>query len=417
MIVCALLPLLNLRAALGGQRSRLSEPVAIAPEDGGATRIGEVSPAAHALGVRPGMRLGEAVDICPRLGLVPPDPVRAEAIHHQLLKRLESTGAAVESERPGEAYFRSGGIERMHGGLPGVLAACRRATGPEPALAAAPTRLSALALALRKAPAEADRDDRTGPPGPKELPGGDPVLPPERLRSFLAGLPVTILSGRLGLSATSERELFRATGRLNLRRLGDLTALTADQVADRFGPAGSRARQIALGEEDPIRPRRFRQAVLEAVELPEDASGSHLPAGVAILCDRIAARLAASGMIARALSFEADLTEGGSWSRELTPRRPTASSPLLKTLLAPVPEQLPRPATHLRLRVTATAPAAPEQLETAPRPEETRRGRLDEAARQVRAAVGETGLMRVLEAESDSRLPERRVFLTPYLSE
>lgn len=417
MIVCVLLPLLHLRAALGRQENRLSGPVAVAPEDGGATRIGEVSPAARALGVHPGMRLGEAVDICPRLELVPPDPVRAEAIHHRLLKRLESVGAGVESERSGEAFFRSGGIERMHGGLPGVLAACRRATGPEPVLAAAPTRLAAFALALGWDPAEADREGRTGPSGPKGRPGNHPVLPAERLHPFLAGLPVTILSGRLGLAAASEREFFRATGRLNLKRLDDLTGLTADQVADRFGPAGSRARQIALGEEEPVRPRRFRQAVVETVELPEDASGNHLPAGVAILCDRIAARLAASGITARTLHFQADLVEGGSWSREFTPRRPTASSPLLKTLLAPVPEQLPRPAKSLRLRVTAAAPSAPEQLETAPRPEETRRGRLDEAARQVRAAVGETGLMRVLEAEADSRLPERRVFLTPYLSE
>lgn len=421
MIACVLLPFLSLRAALGRPPGRLSEPVAVAPEEGGPSRIGEVSPAARAFGVRPGMQLGEAVDICPVLALVPPDPVRAEAIHDRLLVRLESVGAAVESERPGEAFFRTEAIERMHGGLPGVLAACRRATGPEPVLTAAPTRLAALALALESDPAGKSGGNRPksggNRPGLDDRPGEPPVLPPGQLHPFLAGLPVTILSGRLGFKPAPEREFFRATGRLGLNRLGDLTALSADQVADRFGPAGSLARKIALGEEGRIRPRRFRQAVTETVELPEDATGNHLPAGLAILCDRVASRLAAAGTVARSLSFEADLVEGGSWSREFTPRRPTASSPLLKTLLAPVPEQLPRPAGRLRLRVTATAPSAPEQMETAPRPEETRRIRLDEAARQVRAAVGEAGLMRVLEAESGSRLPERRVFLTPYLSE
>ena len=64
-------------------------------------------------------------------------------------------------------------------------------------------------------------------------------------------------------------------------------------------------------------------------------------------------------------------------------------------------------------RITA---AAPEQTELSRRPEETRLLRLDEAAHQVRAVVGERGLMRVLDAEVDSHLPERRMLLTPYLS-
>ncbi len=399
MIVCILLPLLSLRAALGGRQVRLDEPVAVAPREGGPARIGEVSPAARALGVNPGMQLGEAVDICPPLGLVPPDPARADAIHEGLLTRLESVGAAVESERPGEAFFAAREVERLHGGLPGVLETARRAAGRVPALAAAPTRLAALALA---------REAGTG---------GTATLPPERLDPFLAGLSLGILPGRLGLPANREAELLRSMTRLNLNRLGDLTALSAGQVADRFGPAGSRARNLALGREPKIRARRTREEIGETLELPEQAAGTHLVAGLSILSDRVAARLGAAGLSARVLSFEATLAEGGSWSREFTPRRPTASPPLLRTLLTPVPEQLPRPASSLRLRVTSSTPADPDQLEVRPRPEEIRRSRLDEAARQVRAAVGDAGLMRVLEAESGSRLPERRVLLGPYLAE
>jgi hypothetical protein len=76
---------------------------------------------------------------------------------------------------------------------------------------------------------------------------------------------------------------------------------------------------------------------------------------------------------------------------------------------------LPRPAEKLGLRVTEMTPSAPEQGELSRRPEETRRLRLSEAAHQVRAAVGESALMRVLDAESGSHLPERRMLLTPYL--
>lgn len=397
MIVCILLPLLSLRAALGERQVRLNEPVAVAPREDGPARIGEVSPVARALGVSPGMRLGEAVDVCPPLGLIPADPARADAIHESLLTRLESVGAAVESERSGEAFFAARGVERLYGGLVGVLEATRRAVGRVPVLSAAPTRLAAFALA---------RSTGTGETA---------TLPPERLDPFLSGLSLEILSGRLGLSESRESDLLRSMTRLNLNRLGDLATLSAGQVSDRFGPAGSRARMLALGREPEIRARRIRERIGETVELPEQAAGTHLAAGLSILSDRVSARLGAAGLSARTLSFEATLAEGGSWSREFTPRRPTAAPHLLRTLLAPVPEQLPRPASSLHLRVTSSAPADPEQLEVRPRPEETRRSRLDEAARQVRAAVGDAGLMRVLEAESGSRLPERRVLLGPYL--
>jgi len=355
------------------------------------------------------MRLSEAVDICPGLGFAPPDPTRTGTIHERALTRLESVGAGTESKRPGEIFFSTAGIERLHGGPEGVLGAVRRALGPDPVLAVAPTRLAAVALARQSGRAVEGDASGSGP-------GGTALLAPDRLHAFLSGLPVTALRGRLDLPPAAERGLFRTLERLGLERLGNLTALTADQVADRFGPPGSRARELALGREGRIRPRRPRAMIDAAVELPEEASGAQLRAGLALLCDRMAVRLATTGQTARALAFEAELTGGGSWNRELVPRRPTASATLFGVLLASTPEQLPRPALGLRLRVIATATADPEQLEVTPRPEEVRRARLDEAARQVRAATGETGLMRVLEVEVGSRLPERRVFLTPYLT-
>jgi protein ImuB len=46
--------------------------------------------------------------------------------------------------------------------------------------------------------------------------------------------------------------------------------------------------------------------------------------------------------------------------------------------------------------------------------EQERRNRLAEALRQTRAAAGPESVLRVLEAEPDSRVPERRAFLTPF---
>jgi protein ImuB len=126
MIVCALLPRFQLAVASDGRAELLQAPVALAPEPGGVQLVGEVSLAAEAFGVHPGMRLGEALARCPRLTLVPPDPAGVADAWERLLVRLESIGAAVEPERPGLACFDAHGLLKLHGGIEGVLAAARR---------------------------------------------------------------------------------------------------------------------------------------------------------------------------------------------------------------------------------------------------------------------------------------------------
>src|SRR5438067_596324 len=123
-IVAILIPRFELAVAAGGREALMGEPAALAPEPGSEQRLGEVSAAAEAFGVRPGMRLGEALSRCPRLLLVPPDPAGVAEEWERVLVRLEAVGAAVESERPGGACFDARGLRRLHGGsLDRVLAA------------------------------------------------------------------------------------------------------------------------------------------------------------------------------------------------------------------------------------------------------------------------------------------------------
>lgn len=399
MYVCVILPLLSLRAALGDDRERLRQPVALAPQHDGAQLIGEVSPVAHRLGVHAGMGLGEAVDICPELSLVSPDPGRADAVWQDFLKRIESIGAGVESERHGEAFFLSDGIERLHGGLDGVIRRTSERLGPTVRIAAAPTRLAAFAAAHRS----------------RER-GRALVIAPGQLQESLDSLPVTILNGRLGGPEAACRRMTDSLLRLGIHRLGTLREISRDAIADRFGDPGIEALEMALGIEPALRPRSPSEELAESLEMPEADSGMHLQSALTILCDRIAARLSGLGMSARSVAMEARMIGGGSWSRETAPREPTGRADLLRMILLPGLEQLPRPAEHLGLRITGMTAATPKQTELSCRPEETRLLRLDEAAHQVRAVVGEHGLMRVLDAEIDSHLPERRMLLTPYLS-
>ncbi|MGH2989295.1 MAG: hypothetical protein ACRDMA_05425, partial [Solirubrobacterales bacterium] len=183
-----LVPRFTLVAAAGSRREVLLRPAALAPEPGGAQAVGEVSGPAEAFGVRPGMRIGEALARCPELVLVAPDAERTESSWEAVMRRLEGLGAAVEGVRPGEAYFEGDGLKGLWGGhLGGVMGRVRRTLRTPVRIGAAPTRICAYAAA-RSARARTGRGTR-----------GQAIVPPGAARAFLAPQPVTLLHGRVGV--------------------------------------------------------------------------------------------------------------------------------------------------------------------------------------------------------------------------
>src|SRR5258708_5026555 len=98
-IACAMIPRFRLIAAIDKRRDIMRRASALAPQAGAAQLIGEVSEPAERFGLRPGMRMGEALSRCPELTLVPPDLERAERSWEEALRRLEGIGAEVESGR------------------------------------------------------------------------------------------------------------------------------------------------------------------------------------------------------------------------------------------------------------------------------------------------------------------------------
>ena len=84
------------------------------------------------------------------------DPVEAAERTEAIVRALEGIGAAVESERPGEAFFVVDGLRGIHGGeSAGVLAAARQAVAAAGCealeapvrVATAPTRFAAFVAA------------------------------------------------------------------------------------------------------------------------------------------------------------------------------------------------------------------------------------------------------------------------------
>src|SRR6476469_10828597 len=96
MVACILIPGFELRAALR-DRPRLGlKPAALAPLPGTEAVLGPVTAVAETSGVRPGMRLGEALATCPSLVLVDRDPAVVEREWEEVLRRLEDAGFAVD---------------------------------------------------------------------------------------------------------------------------------------------------------------------------------------------------------------------------------------------------------------------------------------------------------------------------------
>jgi nucleotidyltransferase/DNA polymerase involved in DNA repair len=399
MVVAVLYPRFELLAALGDRRALVGgEPAALAPEAGREQVVGEVSAAAEAFGVIRGMRLGEALARCPQLQLVPPDPEGVRGLWSEVLDRLEQTGAAVESDRAGIAFYEARGLEGIHGGdLAGVLAAARRALGPGARLGAAPSRFGAYAAALRARPRRGRRLA---------------VVSEREVRDFLAPLPTALLRSRPELQALPE-----VLERLGIRTLGELAALPSRAVAERFGHPGLLALDLARGRDTPLEPRHPPEPLSERLELPEAASGQQLERALELLVGRVLARRERRGRTLRALAVSARFVAGGTWRTAVTMRRATADGSTINLVLRSRLLELTAPAESLALEVEAFGPPAYDQerfIDDSAEEGSARRARLGEAVRQARQAAGADAAMRILEIDPESRLPERRALLAPF---
>src|SRR4051812_40905215 len=429
MVVCVLLKRLPLIAALGGTRRELiGEPVALAPEPGREQRVGEVSPAAEAFGIVAGMRVGEALARCPDLRLVPADPEATRGYWNAVLDRLESLGAAVESDDPGVAFFETRGLERLHGGhLEGVLAAVGRSLPASMRLGAAPSRFAAYAAAVHARPRR--RPLHKG----SEHFGNSGIVPDGAIRAFLAPLPIGLLRPRPGLE-----DLPEMLERLGVRTLGELASLPPSAVAERFGHPGLLALDLAQGRDARLEPRRPQEPLLERLALPEAASGAQLERALEMGIARLLARRerrggarragavggrlrgggkGGRGRSLRAVALSARFVEGGTWRVSVPLRRPSVDPDRLRLVLVPRLADLPAPAESIAVEVEAFGPPAHDQSVLVEDAGDVRRARLGEAVRHVRQATGQESLMRVLEVDPDSRLPERRAVLAPFPEE
>jgi protein ImuB len=391
MIACLLIPGFELRAALRREPRLALRPAALAPLPGTEPLLGPVTAAAEQLGVRPGMRMGEALATCPDLVLVEQDPAAAEQAWEEILQALEDSGFAVDPAQAGCVYFETRGVERLYGGLEPALKRSLAAVAStwDARVGAADRRFAALAAAtVARA-------------------GQVLIVSDERVPEFLAPLPLELVP----LEPRRRAELHE----LGVKKVGQLAGLPGSAVAERLGPDGRRAWGLARGgKASRVRGRRPPAEIVEALEFPE-AVGNELTLRRAFgaLLETLLARPERRDRFIRKLALSARLVGGGSWRRSVTLRDATTEQERLKAALAPKLTELPAPVVELRLELVELTEDDGRQLELLPAAGGELEVRLREGLRQVRASTGTGSVNQVVEVAPWSRIPEARALFVP----
>jgi protein ImuB len=229
---------------------------------------------------------------------------------------------------------------------------------------------------------------------------------------YLAAQPVGLFGFR-----EETAMLVELLGRLGVRTLGELRDLGCDALADRFGESGVLAHRLASGDDTPLMPRRGEESLEESLDVGDAGSGTMLQRVLGVLIDRLLARPERRGRTLRAVVLSARLVGGGTWREKVVFRQALSDSKRMGLALSLRLPLLPAPAEWLRLGVERFGPPGGQQhalLELDPTHlQQARRGRLGEAVNQVRTVAGHDAALRAVFIDPDSRVPERRVVLTP----
>lgn len=323
-MACVELPALPLQLLLRAHPAWREEPVALVEREVPHGVVLCVNEHARRLGVAPGMRYAPALGLCSKLcaGTLEESAVAAElaSIAEQL--RRFSPGVEVCTEHRGTFWLDTRGLLPLYRSLldwARAIEAELQAAGFVASIAVGFRRFASAAIARALAPGR---------------PGSPPSPPSIVLFECVEDEQVALLCvplEHIGLEPTVLAELEK----LGLERVGDLVALPASGLLQRFGPEVHRLHRRARGDLcEPLAPQGpvIQPRACIDLELPEFDRGRLLA-----LCEQLLVPLLAAleqhGEVVAALELHLTLDDARTARERLSPATPTRDLAWLVRLL------------------------------------------------------------------------------------
>jgi DNA polymerase-4 len=241
---------------------------------------------ARKYGIRSAMSMSQALRLCPRAVVLPPDRAAYQEASARVMTILRNVTPLVEPLSLDEAFLDVAGAVRLHG-RPGVIAELIR-TRVEAELeltcsvGVAPTKFVAKLASARCKP------------------DGLLVVPKDRVLEFLHPLPVTAL---WGVGARTAEPLHR----LGIRTVGDLDATPLDTLRRAVGVAGADHLSALAAGLDPrvVEPHEVEKSISADRTLDVDLTAeSDVRTELRRLSEEVGTRVRKRGFAARTVGIK-----------------------------------------------------------------------------------------------------------------
>lgn len=354
----------------------------------GDSKVLDCSLGADSSGVVRGMRMSEAIALCPKAVVISPDLPYYQRCFKEMLDFLQEQCPDVEAGEPGHAYLAADGFDASLQELgERLISFLHRRLGYMASVGIAGGKFaSRLAAATSR-------------------PGVARVIDAGREAAFLAPLTVAYLPA-------GEAMLWRLK-LLGIETMGEIAELPLGAFQQQFGPEGKRCWELASGvDNEPLVPRVTEEVVLRRVELSAPtASLETVLAGLQRLLYAAYADRSRQGHWVRRVVARGVLDGGGAWELPIAFREaladPKAAWFAVQAAVTRRPPE--RLVEELEIELVGLSGESGKQAAMF-----ESRGKLwrqvEEAARHL-STNGKQAIGRVVEVEPWSRIPERRAAL------
>jgi nucleotidyltransferase/DNA polymerase involved in DNA repair len=354
----------------------------------GDATVFDCSLGAETSGVRRGMRMSEAIGLCHRADVLPPDLPHYQRRFDEVLDILDSYTPTVEDGELGTAYLSLDGLSlEPQPFAEEMISSLHRRSGFRASVGVAGVKFTARVAAWTTRPGLAK------------------VVPLGGEATFLAPLPVDHLPA-------SDSMRWRL-GLLGLESMGDIARLPLGAFQAQFGPEGKRCWELAQGiDNEPLVPRAKEETVARRLQFPAPlVSMDAILMGVERLVHAAYEDDARRSRWVRKAMVRAVL-DGGTWELAV-PFREALADPhdawfAVRSAIARRPPE--RPVEELEVGLSAASGKQAAMFEGKRRLAQ----QVQEAVRQLRAQHGRALIGKVVKVEPWSRMPERQAALVEF---